>query len=42
VIGAIALIALAVLVPIAVVAAIAWWLAAALKRRRRERALDVA
>jgi hypothetical protein len=42
VIGGIALIALAVLVPIAVVVATAWGLAAALKRRRRERALDLA
>ena len=42
VIGGIALIALAVLVPITVVATIAWWIAAVLKRKRRERALDLA
>ncbi|HWF72565.1 MAG TPA: DUF4349 domain-containing protein [Solirubrobacteraceae bacterium] len=38
----VALIALAVLLPLALVAALAWWLALAVQRRRRERALDLA
>ncbi len=38
----VALIALAVLVPIALVAALGWWIWAALRRRRREQALDAA
>jgi hypothetical protein len=38
----VALIALAVLVPVALVGALAWWIAAALRRRRREQALDLA
>jgi hypothetical protein len=42
VIAGVALIALAVVVPVALVAALAWLVAAALKRRRRERALDMA
>jgi hypothetical protein len=42
VIAGIALIALAVLVPLALVAALLWWIADALKRRRREQALDAA
>jgi hypothetical protein len=42
VIAGIALIALAVLVPLALVAALAWWVTAAFKRRRREQALDMA
>jgi Domain of unknown function (DUF4349) len=37
-----ALIALAVLVPIGLLVAIAWWIAAAVRRRRREHALDMA
>jgi hypothetical protein len=42
VIAGVALIALAVLVPLALVAALAWWVTAAFKRRRREQALDMA
>jgi hypothetical protein len=38
----IALIVLAALVPLALVAALAWWLAGTVQRRRRERALDLA
>ncbi|MDQ6777801.1 MAG: DUF4349 domain-containing protein, partial [Actinomycetota bacterium] len=38
----VALIALAVLVPLGLLAAVAWWLAAAAQRRRRERTLDLA
>jgi hypothetical protein len=38
----VALIALAGLVPVALVGALAWWIAAALRRRRREQALDLA
>jgi hypothetical protein len=38
----VALIALAVLLPLALLAALAWWIAAATQRRRRERALDMA
>jgi hypothetical protein len=37
-----ALIALAVLVPVGLLVAIAWWIAAAVRRRRREHALDMA
>lgn len=37
----IALIAAAVLVPLALLAALAWWIASALRRRRREQALDL-
>jgi ABC-type uncharacterized transport system permease subunit len=38
----VALIALAALTPIALVAALIWWVGAALRRRRREQALDSA
>jgi hypothetical protein len=38
----VALIALAALTPIALVAALVWWVGAALRRRRREQALDSA
>ena len=38
----VALIALAALVPLSLVGALAWWIAAALRRRRREQALDLA
>ena len=38
----VALIALAALVPVALVAALFWWVGAALRRRRREQALDSA
>jgi hypothetical protein len=37
----VALIALAALVPIALLIALAWWIAAAVRRRRREQALDL-
>jgi hypothetical protein len=37
----VALIALAALVPVALVAALAWWIATAIRRRRREQALDL-
>jgi hypothetical protein len=37
----VALIGLAALAPIALVCALAWWIAAAIRRRRREQALDV-
>ena len=40
VIGGIALVSLAVLVPLALVAALAWLIATRIRRRRRERALD--
>jgi Domain of unknown function (DUF4349) len=36
----VALIAVAALLPVALVVALAWWVASALKRRRREQALD--
>jgi Domain of unknown function (DUF4349) len=36
----VALIALAALTPVALVAALAWWVGAAMRRRRREQALD--
>ncbi len=36
----VALIAIAALLPVALVVALAWWVASALKRRRREQALD--
>jgi hypothetical protein len=36
----VALIAIAALLPVALVGALAWWVAAALRRRRREQALD--
>ena len=42
VVAGVALIALAVLVPVALVIAAAWWIAAMLRRRRREQALDLA
>jgi hypothetical protein len=42
VVAGVALIALAVLVPLALVGGLAWWIASALKRRRREQALDMA
>jgi hypothetical protein len=38
----VALIALAVLVPAGLVAALVWWIASAVRRRRREHALDMA
>jgi len=38
----VALIALAVLVPIGILAALGWWVGLTLQRRRRERALDLA
>jgi Domain of unknown function (DUF4349) len=38
----VALIALAALTPVALVAALVWWLGAAFRRRRREQALDLA
>jgi hypothetical protein len=38
----VALIALAVLVPVGLLAALAWWLSGTVQRRRRERALDMA
>jgi hypothetical protein len=40
VVAGVALIALAALTPVALVLALAWWVASALKRRRREQALD--
>ena len=40
VVAGVALIALAALTPIALVVALAWWVGAALRRRRREQALD--
>jgi fatty acid desaturase len=40
--AAAALIALAVLAPLALVAALAWWIAVAVRRHRREQALDLA
>jgi hypothetical protein len=39
--GGVALIALAVLVPLSLLGAIALWLGAAVRRRRREQALDL-
>jgi hypothetical protein len=38
----VALITLAVLVPLALIAALAWWIWSAVRRRRREQALDLA
>lgn len=38
----VALIALAVLVPLGLLAALAWWIAVAVRRRRRQQALDLA
>jgi hypothetical protein len=38
----VALIVLAVLVPVGLVAALAWWIGALVRRRRREQALDMA
>jgi len=38
----VALIALAALTPIALVVALGWWIGSAVKRRRREQALDAA
>jgi hypothetical protein len=38
----IVLIALAALLPLALIAALGWWIAAAVRRRRREQALDMA
>ena len=40
VVAGVALIAIAALTPVALVVALAWWIASALKRRRREQALD--
>ena len=40
--AAVSLIALAALVPIALLAALVWWVGSALRRRRREQALDAA
>jgi hypothetical protein len=37
----VALIALAALAPLALLAALAWWIASAIRRRRREQALDL-
>jgi hypothetical protein len=42
VVGGVLLIALAVIVPVAIMVALAWRVASALKRQRRERALDLA
>jgi hypothetical protein len=42
VVAGVALIALAVLVPLALVGAVGWWVASRLRRRRRERALGLA
>jgi hypothetical protein len=42
VVAGVALIGLAVLVPVALVGALAWWIGAALRRRRREQALELA
>jgi hypothetical protein len=42
VVAGVALIALAVLVPLSLVGALVWWAAAAARRRRREQALDLA
>jgi hypothetical protein len=42
VIAGVALIALAALVPLGLVVALVWWVALAIQRRRRERALDLA
>ena len=38
----VALIALAALVPLALLGGLAWWIASTLRRRRREQALDLA
>ena len=38
----VALIAIAALTPVALVAALVWWVASAVRRRRREQALDSA
>ncbi len=38
----VALITLAALVPVLLVGALAWWIAVAVRRRRREQALDLA
>jgi hypothetical protein len=40
VVAGVALIAIAALTPVALVVALAWWVGSALKRRRREQALD--
>jgi hypothetical protein len=37
----VALIGLAALVPVALVGALAWWIASSVRRRRREQALDL-
>ena len=42
VVAGVALIALAVLIPVGLVLALAWWIGALLTHRRRERALDLA
>ncbi len=42
VVAGVALIVLAALVPIALLAALGWWVGSALRRRRREQALDLA
>jgi hypothetical protein len=42
VMAGVALIALAVLLPVALLAALAWWVAGTVTHRRRERALDLA
>jgi hypothetical protein len=42
VMAGVALIALAVLLPIALLAALAWWIGGTVTHRRRERALDLA
>jgi thiosulfate reductase cytochrome b subunit len=38
----VALIVLAVLVPLALLAGLGWWIGSAVRRRRREQALDLA
>jgi hypothetical protein len=38
----VSLIVLAVLVPVGLLASLLWWVGAALRRRRREQALDAA
>jgi hypothetical protein len=42
VVAGVALITLAALVPVALIAALAWWIASSVRRRRREQALDLA
>ena len=42
VVAGVALIAAAVLIPVAAVAALAWWIGVMMTHRRRQRALDLA